>query len=238
MSAILANIIDEWYDGKRHFVIGNLTFSGSYATGGLTLDFTLAGVASEFPPTWFDAPWYRGYFFEYDPSTQANNGVLRVFGSNTAVAATGTLTSNNTNVSNGDTVTIGSQTYTFATVVGAAFTVLIGGSADASLLNLIEAINLTGTMGTTYGTGTTINTQVSAASSVTSHSFVVTALVPGAAGNDIATTVSAVTLSWGAALLTGGENPTYSQTELAAGAFPTDIASYSVPFLAIWPQLM
>lgn len=57
-------------------------------------------------------------------------------------AATGTLTSNNTNVSNNDTVTINSRVYTFkTTLTGAADEVLIGANADASLTNLANLIN-------------------------------------------------------------------------------------------------
>jgi hypothetical protein len=238
MSAILANVVDEWYDGKRHHVIGFLTFTGSYSTGGLALDFALAGIATELPPTWFDAPYYAGYFFQYNKGVGPSDGKLQVFSASGAVQATGTITSNDTNVSNLDTVTIGSFVYTFKTVVSNPFDVLIGGSADASLLNLIEAINLTGTEGTTYGTGTTINTLVTAASSVTSHAFEVTAIVGGLVGNTIATTTTAVTLSWGGATLSGGSDATPSSEELSAGAFPDDIAGYNVPFYAIWPQLI
>lgn len=124
-------------------------------------------------------------------------------------SATGTLTSNNTNVSNNDTVTIGSTTYTFkSALTPTAGEVLIGADADASLLNLIRAINHTGTPGTDYanlGVTAVANTQVSAAASVTAHAFAVTALSAGLAGNSIATTDNAVTLSWGAATLSGGE---------------------------------
>lgn len=119
--------------------------------------------------------------------------------------ATGTLTSNNTNVSDGDTVTIGTKTYTFkTTLTGVEGQVHISvTNADGSLLNLISAINHTGTPGTDY-VAAAANTQVSAASSVTSHAFAVTALAAGTAGNSIATTKVATTLSWGAATLTGG----------------------------------
>ncbi len=123
------------------------------------------------------------------------------------VAATGTITSNNTAPSDGDTVTIGGKTYTFkTTLTPTEGEVLINTTADAALLNLIRAINHTGTPNTDYKCAAA-NTQVSAASSVTSHAFAVTALSPGTAGNSIATTKVATTLSWGAATLTGGTGP-------------------------------
>lgn len=97
-----------------------------------------------------------------------------------ATLATGTILSNNTTPSDGDTITIGSVTYTFKTALTpTAGQVLINGSADAALLNLIRAINHTGTPGTDYansGVTAVAHPQVSAATSVTSHSFLVTAL--------------------------------------------------------------
>jgi len=128
----------------------------------------------------------------------------------TIPTATGTLTgSNTTNVSNNDTVTIGAVTYTFKTSLTASTTaneVLIAGSgnSDSSLLNLIRAINQTGTPGTDYGSATVIHPTVTAASSVTSNAFLVTARESGTDGNAIATTEVAAVLSWGAATLTGG----------------------------------
>lgn len=130
----------------------------------------------------------------------------------TLAQATGTLTSNNTNVSDGDTVTVGGTTYTFkTTLTPSAGQVLIGANADASLLNLIRAINHSGTPGTDYECAAA-NTQVTAATSVTAHAFAVTAIVRGIAGNAIATTDTAATLSWGAATLSGGEAVTLTGT--------------------------
>jgi hypothetical protein len=121
-----------------------------------------------------------------------------------AVAATVTLTSNNTNVANNATVTIGNKVYTFKTALTPTEgEVLIGADADASLLNLIRAINHTGTPDTDYSCAAA-HTQVSAAASVTAHAFVITALVKGAAANAYATTETSATLTFSAATLTGG----------------------------------
>jgi hypothetical protein len=86
-NAITATIVDEWYDGKRHFVVFSLTFTGSYTAGnsplGLALDFALAGVASELPPTLVVVPPYQGYTFDYNPQPTAtvpiSDGTLDVF---------------------------------------------------------------------------------------------------------------------------------------------------------------
>ena len=120
------------------------------------------------------------------------------------VAATGTITSDNTNVSDADTVTIGSTVYRFKNTLAAAYDVKIGASADATLLNLIKAINASGTAGTEYYTGTAAHPLVTAATSVTAHAFAVTARAKGTAGNSIASTETSSHLSWGAATLAGG----------------------------------
>jgi hypothetical protein len=119
-------------------------------------------------------------------------------------AATGTITSDNINVTDGDTVTIGTTVYRFKNTIVAAYDVKIGANADATLLSLIKAINGTGTVGTDYFTGTAAHPLVTAASSVTAHAFAVTAIAKGTAGNAIASTETSSHLSWGAATLTGG----------------------------------
>lgn len=132
--------------------------------------------------------------------------------------AKGTLTSNNTNVSNNDTVTIGSKVYTFkTTLTPTEGQVLRGASADASLLNLIRAINHTGMPGTDYSVAVA-NTQVTADAAVVAHAFSVTAINPGTAANSIATTDTATTLSWGAVTLTGG----FSYTQVPRAIFEGD----------------
>jgi hypothetical protein len=123
--------------------------------------------------------------------------------------ASGTLTSDNlADVSDGDTVTIGTKVYTFKTtltVPAVEGQVKIAGTADGSLLNLIRAINHSGTPGTDYNCAAA-NTKVSAATSVTSHAFAVTALTDGTDSHAVATTEVAATLSWGAAALAGGSD--------------------------------
>ena len=119
--------------------------------------------------------------------------------------ATGTLTSNNTNVTAGDTVTIGSKVYTFVdalSVPAIEGEVLKSSTADLSLANLVLAINHGSTMGTNYSC-VAANPDVAAAS-VGSHASVMTAKVAGTASNSVATTDTAATLSWGTATLING----------------------------------
>lgn len=120
------------------------------------------------------------------------------------VASTGTLTSDNTNVANTETVTIGAKVYTFKTALTPTEgEVLIGADADASLLNLIRAINHGATDGTNYKAAAA-NANVSAATAVTSHAFLLTAKAVGVAGQ-VATTETSAHLAFGAATLTGGQ---------------------------------
>lgn len=115
-----------------------------------------------------------------------------------------TLTSNNTNVVDGDQVVIGGKTYTFKTVLTPTEgEVLIGADADASLLNLINAINHTGVSGTDYSCAVA-NADVSAAVAVTAHAFKVSSRVTGPASVSIVTTTTSANLTWGGATLTGG----------------------------------
>lgn len=121
-----------------------------------------------------------------------------------AVNATGTLTVTSNPLA-AETVTIGSIVYTFRASIGApANEVLIGGTVAATLQNLFDAINRTGTPGTQYSTATVLNTIVRA-SAVTATTVVVQSQVPGVAQNHVPTTETIVTGgAWGAATLTGG----------------------------------
>lgn len=164
---------------------------------------------------------------------KAPDGSNVIIGASAAVAASGTLTSDNTNVTTLDTVTIGLQVYTFKTALTAITTanqVLIGADADASLLNLIRAINATGTPGTDYGSLTPQNPLVTAAAAVTAHAFLITANTPGGIGNAIVTTEGSTHLSWGAATLQGGLNAGLNIAPFAT-AYETVAASQTTQVL-------
>jgi len=100
---------------------------------------------------------YYGYRLPYTTFTQfvadfetaiANMGWEQ---HDAGVKAFATITSNGTNVSSGNYVTINSKTYTFrTTLTPTEGEVLIGGSASATLDNLKAAINHTGTPNTDY----------------------------------------------------------------------------------------
>jgi len=124
-----------------------------------------------------------------------------------AVAATGTLTSDNTETQDGSTVTIGSVTYRIISTMAQAFDVKRDGTtADTTLLHLAKAINGDGVAGTDYFAGTTAHPYVTANETITAHALSLTAKNTGTAGN-LPTTVGggSTHLSFGAATLTGGK---------------------------------
>lgn len=123
---------------------------------------------------------------------------------NVSTAADGTLTSDAVAPADGETVTIGSQVYTFKTTLTAtANQVKIGANAAEALTNLKAAINAAAGEGTLYGTGTTANALVTAGT-LTATTLLVTAKTAGVGGNSCATTETSTHLSWGGATLSGG----------------------------------
>lgn len=121
-----------------------------------------------------------------------------------ATRATQTLTSDATNVSDGDTVTIGSITYRFKTTPAQAYDVKIGASAAATLDNLKAAINASGTDGTEYYAGTYAHPDVIATTNTNTTQVIQAVSAKAAIGNVIATTETSSHLSWGAATMSGG----------------------------------
>lgn len=131
--------------------------------------------------------------------------VLDDTGGDGAVAASAVLTSDNTNVANNATVTIGAKTYTFKTALTPAEgEVLIGGSADASLLNLKNAINHTGTPDTDYKCAAVHPTVT--AGVIAAHALTLAAKTAGLAGNDLASTETSAHLSFAGATFVLGED--------------------------------
>jgi hypothetical protein len=105
---------------------------------------------------------------------------------------------------NAQTVVVGGKTYTTQTALtNVDGNVLIGASAAATLQNLFDAINLTGTPGTQYAAAMTANDHV-IATAVTATTLTVKSRVPGKIGNLIAATETQTNASWASALLTGG----------------------------------
>jgi flagellin len=105
----------------------------------------------------------------------------------------------------GNTVTVGTQTYTFVTALSTTPTaneVLVGATEAASLTNLANAVNGGSGSGATYGSPTVANTSASAVATASTVAF--TALAKGLAGNNIVTTETGTANTFGAADLAGG----------------------------------
>jgi hypothetical protein len=135
-------------------------------------------------------------------------------GDDAADAATNSVTSNNTNVSDSNTVTVNGKAYTFKTALSTGPTVegevLIGSDADESLLNLKNAINHTGTPGTDY-TAAAVHPTVTAGA-ITNHSLALVAKTAGVAGNSLTLAKSAATLTVGGATFSGGTDAGVDET--------------------------
>ncbi len=135
------------------------------------------------------------------PLTASNPGTVRTF--QDGVAATGTVTFTGVPTAN-DTLDVGDITYTWVASPTVAFDVDIGADADGCVTNLVAAINLSGTEGVEYGTGTTIHPDVTAVDGAGS-TVDITAIATGVAGNTIVFTESMdnTTIS-GSGTLAGG----------------------------------
>jgi hypothetical protein len=101
------------------------------------------------------------------------------------VAATNVLTLTGLPIAN-ETVTIDDTTYTFVATPNAAYEVQIGGSASATLDNLIAAMQAGAGAGTVYGTGTVAHPTVTVAAGA-GDTMTLTANTPGAASSLIET---------------------------------------------------
>lgn len=86
---------------------------------------------------------------------------------------------------NGETITLGSKTYTFQdTLTNVDGNVKVGADDSETLQNLKDAVNLTGTPGTQYATAMTIHPTLTATTKTDSN-LVFNAKTPGTTGNGI-----------------------------------------------------
>lgn len=140
-----------------------------------------------------------------------------------AAEAFGTLTVTGNAVA-AETVVVGGVTYTWrASVTTTANEVLVGASAAASLQNLKDAINLTGTTAQ-YGSLTVVNPTVGAGA-ITATTLVIYAKTGGTAGNSLASTETMTNASYGGATLAGGAAAT---TLLPLGFTPSADLPFTV----------
>jgi hypothetical protein len=118
-----------------------------------------------------------------------------------------------------DVTVLGSVTYVWkAAPTTVANQVKIGADIAASVQNLYDAINRTGTAGTQYGSGTVANPDV-VATAVGEDTVTVKSRVPGTVGNFIPTTTDATELAWTSTVLAGGTGSVWANfAELQASS--------------------
>ena len=155
-------------------------------------------------------------------------GQIQIIAGGSNTPATGTVLNNNANPANATVLVIGSTSYKFVnTFSGLANEILIQSTADKTSDALINAINNGAGSGVTYSALTLKNTQVTA-SALSTHTFTVTSIVGGSAGNSLAfTTTSSWTLS-GATLSGGDASNTNQITQIAVGS--TNLLTSPVPY--------
>jgi len=127
------------------------------------------------------------------------------------------------NLANGNTVTLGADTYVFSNSISAqspADVVKIGANFDGSMNNLIAAVDGAAGSGTAYSSATYSNT-VAFAGPLANHAFTATAFIPGTAGNYIPTTINTTNLIWtNGPTLAGGAAAVPGATNTSSGAAP------------------
>lgn len=88
--ALTFTLVDTWDDGKRVHVSGTVAASGSYATGGDTLDLSqFPLIAATQPPiqgtAWMDG--LAGYDYVFAPGSAMNTGKVKIFEQGTSAGA-------------------------------------------------------------------------------------------------------------------------------------------------------
>jgi uncharacterized phage protein (TIGR02218 family) len=111
----------------------------------------------------------------------------------------------------GETVTIGTKTYTWRVSVSTiANEVKIGNTGADSIKNLVAAVNAGAGSGTVYGSLTTANADATGSANGGRATF--TAIVSGAAGNGIVSTTTMTRASFNGATFQSGADPSRLRT--------------------------
>lgn len=113
-----------------------------------------------------------------------------------------------------------------AGTAGNPWLVALGASAAAAWENLADAIGATGVAGTQYSTALTAHTDVQL-KNFTSTEVAIRSNFIGALGNGTVTTETGAAIAWGAATLTGGGDPSWTQV-----ATPDDVGIIDVGYIS------
>ncbi len=189
----------------------------------LTVDKDFAklkvGLLGMFPDTSSISPSYTqdSLFSKVQMNAYIGTTVALALGS----PASTTLTSDTTAPAAASTIVIGGVTYTFVSALtGAAYEVFINTTAAAALINLKKAINNTGTPGTDYGLGTLAHPQV-IATTISTTTLLIQAILNGTAANSIATTQAGTShCTWAGATMNSGTP--------GVGSGPTPLVNFTL----------
>lgn len=131
------------------------------------------------------------------------------------------------------TVTIGTTTYTVVDALSETYgatavpyQVLKGANEAAMIANLKKAINLTGTAGTEYSTGTAIHPQVRCTAS-DATTLTVKGIVVGTSLNTVATTETMANTAWADSTLGGGTGSSDAGIDTATATFTIGTRTYT-----------
>lgn len=206
----------------EQFSIGSVVYRWVAGNPTAPYELTIGGTPAASKQTAIDAingelaPATIGIGTVAHPDVEASDG-----GSiSTATAAAATLTISN-NLNDGATCTIDGQVYTFKNTLSAAYHVKIGANKEATLDNLILAMDVTGVAGTNYGVGTAAHTTVNARARV-GNVATFYARTAGTAGNSIAVSrntgsgASLNWLAWSGGTLSGGTAASTEQIVITA----------------------
>ena len=199
MAGALANQFDPNYN-IGPFQSGTVQLNGITRLAGIPTEIAIqvGGVGGTVIPVGASLTYNGSAFGVNSPITIEN-----------APVATGTVTIAST-PADGDTIQIGSITYTFrTTTMTAPFSVRrepVGAVTAAGCASaLVAAIGLSGTAGTDYGTGTYLSPDVTAVVDGTTNTQIdLTAVATGTNGNFVALVSGQASISVPAATLAGG----------------------------------
>jgi hypothetical protein len=184
-------------------------------------------------PTWTWLSSFPNLLYLTNNGTISTPNFANIVGSTQAVVVTGgmpaspamaTLSESGTNVMTNSTVTIAGIAYTFTNTVGkpsSAYAVKIGPTFDASMTNLIAAINFSTGGGQVYSTNGSYANGFVTANALAVGAFNVTAVVPGTSGNSIPVqSSSSANLVWSGSFLSGGATSVPGTTNLVPTSIP------------------
>lgn len=89
--ALAATVTRVWHDGQQMHVLGTVAASGSYATGGDTLDLAVRGLPARNASRWVELQGESGFAYRWVPGSGISNGKVKVYGQEPTSATAGVI---------------------------------------------------------------------------------------------------------------------------------------------------